>query len=122
MNRNPSFHTIYLLLAAIIGTSAPAIRAAPILSGTVTQIDSTYTYSYALNNTGGPGPITHLDILISSAPYQPFTLTQPVGPHTEHFLQHRRPALQRGRTVLGVVRSRRFTSRPSAQRLLFYRC
>lgn len=74
-----SFPTYWLLGCALVFQN-PTAYSAPILSGSVTQSGSLYTYSYTLDNTSGPGPIRSIFILINTLGYVPSLL--PVS-HTE---------------------------------------
>lgn len=57
----------------------PALQAASILSGTVSQSGSLYTYSYALDDTSGPGPIDELNVRVNSLSADLAYLPQPVN-------------------------------------------
>ena len=51
---------VFLYLATVCSTATAAI-----LSASVTQNGSLYTYSYTLNNTSGSGPISEVSVLVS---------------------------------------------------------
>lgn len=79
---------IRILSAVLLGLAGLSLTAGPacastILSGTVAQNGSLYTYSYGLDNSSGPGPINEVSILIDSAAINltlnPLSSTSPLG-------------------------------------------
>jgi hypothetical protein len=74
---------VYWLLCNTFFFQTATLRSAPILSGSVTQNGSLYTYSYTLNNTSGPGTIFGLTIAVNSLgavpSINPLSHTEPLG-------------------------------------------